>query len=195
MIKVTKSGLSLVSLTSFSMVSSSERPSSFNSFIRSNTCSETSEYSLMSFLCPHTSPSRSAMFCMERYICAELEIVLLYELGMWIAFTSGHFRMSLKMSLLDGLKARWTISSLSFKVSISSFELTTLIFIFITVLSRFFRVCSGFLRVLFRVSLNLIQGFPGFDSDSRNFDFRNFLLMPLEFIYFSVNFDFQGYQC
>jgi hypothetical protein len=96
---------------------------------------------------------------------------------------------------LDGLKARWTISSLSFKVSISSFELTTLIFIFITVLSRFFRVCSGFLRVLFRVSLNLIQGFPGFDSDSRNFDFRNFLLMPLEFIYFSVNFDFQGYQC
>lgn len=153
MIKVIKSGLSLVSLTSLSIVSSSERPSSFSSFMRSKTCWETSEYSLMSFLWPHTSPSSKAMFCIERYICAELEIVLLYELGMWIAFISGHFRMSLKMSLLDGLNARWTISSLIFKVSISSFELTTLIFIFITILSRFLEFVLGFNLGLFWVSL------------------------------------------
>jgi hypothetical protein len=132
--KVTKSGLSLVSLTSLSMVSSSESPSCLSSLIRSKTCCETSEYSLMSFLCPQTSPSSKEIFCIERYICAELEIVLLYELGMWIAFNSGHFKMRVKISLFEGLKARWIISSSSFKVSISSFELTTLIFI----LSPFF---------------------------------------------------------
>ena len=63
--------------------------------------------------------------------------------SLWIiAFTSGDFRISksLKMSLLDGLNARWAISSSNFKVSISSFELTTLIFIFITVRFQVFCV-------------------------------------------------------
>jgi hypothetical protein len=55
------------------------------------------------------------------------------------------------MSLFDGLNARWTISSSSFKVSISSFELTTLIFIFITVR---FQVFLGALEP-FRVSLGI----------------------------------------
>ncbi len=109
-------------------MSSSDIPCSLYWWIRSYTCCEISEYSSITSLCPHTSPSRIFTPCISRNIRDDLESVFLYEVGMWIALSLGHFATIEKISVFDGLKARCIISSLWCRVSISSFELTTLIF-------------------------------------------------------------------
>jgi hypothetical protein len=54
-----------------------------------------------SVLWPHKSPSSSAMPCISKNISIERDIVLIYELGICMALTSGHACINAKMSLFD----------------------------------------------------------------------------------------------